>query len=356
MELTENATCNATLTVTNRSSILLLGSLSSVSLATCSIALFCLLYLRLHRKFLYRLAAYQVLASLLHASVQVSQLAFLDYDDSKRVSCVAVGFISQFAILMKLCLAGWITFHIFCFAVLFKNMSKLEPLYISASVLMPLVLASVPFITNSYGPTGEWCWIPSRRCGTLYLTGAIEQLVSNYGPLVLFLLLQSVAMLTTLGTVYRRAHRSEGDNGIFGREQNKKAFRQLLPLVAYPITFCILVIPPLAYRAYKEASTAPNHGLLIVSTVCISAYGFSSGITLIIHIAVVKLRKNQVSLNMRNPSAFNYACTTVFRTDDIRHSTTLYGTFYTGVGVVTTVEILCMHIRALYTEITTNVT
>lgn len=293
MEDSAYPTCNTT-ALTKRSSILLLGSLSSVSVLTCLVALLSVLCLRLYAKFLYRLAAYQVLASLLHALVGVSQLAFIEYSNSKNVSCVVVGFMLQLATMMKLCLTGWITFHIFCFAVFFRNMTKLEPLYIITSLAVPLTLATVPLMTKSYGPTGELCWIPSKTCGvTLYPTGAVEQLVLYYAPLILFLVIDSAVMLITLGTVYRRAHRSEMDRDtvVFGREQNMKAFKQLLPLVAYPITFCILVVPPLIYRAYREASSLPNPELLVLSTICISAYSFSSGLTLIIHIAVVKVRK-----------------------------------------------------------------
>lgn len=306
MEGNVSITCNATGS-TKRSSIILLGSLCSVSVATCLTALLLLLYFRLCTKFLYRLASYQVLASLLHALVMVSQFTFLDYTKSKDLSCVIVGFMLQLATLMKICLAGWITFHLFCYAVLFRNMTKLEPLYIVTSLLVPVLFAAIPLATQSYGPTGEWCWIPGKKCGELYLVGAIEQLVTNYAPLLLFLAVDSLVMVVTLITVYRRAHRSttKDDEEVFGREQNMKAFRQLLPLVAYPITFCILVVPPLAYRAYREATPLPNQELLIVSILCISGYSFSSGLTLIVHVALVKLCHNKENLPMMRWKGFS---------------------------------------------------
>ena len=79
-----------------------------------------------------------------------------------------------------------VTFHLFCFAVLLKNMRKMEPLYVISYILVSIAISSIPLITNSYGPTGEWCWKDLR---------------------------------------------------------DKKDFRQLLPLVAYPVLFCILIIP-----------------------------------------------------------------------------------------------------------------
>ena len=56
---------------------------------------------------------------------------------------------------MKTCFGCWITVHLFCFAVFLR---KLEPLYmyvISFILVVPIVVSTVPLITNTYGPTGE---------------------------------------------------------------------------------------------------------------------------------------------------------------------------------------------------------
>ena len=97
-------------------------------------------------------------------------------------------------------------------------------------------------------------------------------------------------MLAMIITVYYRAHRKSGEN-VFGREQNKKAFRQLLPLVAYPIVFCILIIPPLVDTVYELISSAPSHGVRVVAAICIPAWSLFSGLTLIIHSGAVKCTK-----------------------------------------------------------------
>ena len=116
--------------LTNASLIRILGSLSAVSLVTCLVALGWLFYLKLHKQFLYRLAAYQVTGSLLHALALLCQLAFLNYNDSKYQSCIAIGYLFQTAGWIKVCFGVWITFHLFCFAVLLKNMKRLEPVYV----------------------------------------------------------------------------------------------------------------------------------------------------------------------------------------------------------------------------------
>ena len=285
MESSANTSCS-NVTVTNSSLIRIVGSLGAVSVATCLLALCWLIYLKLYKQFLYRLAAYQVMGSLFHALLAVCQFTFLEYNDSKYPSCVAVGYLFHIAGWMKACFGCWITFHLFCFAVLMKNMRKVEPLYVISSILFPIVISSVPLITKSYGPTSEWCWIQKQKCNSSELPGFIEQIAVWYGPIFVILVLQCIAMLTMIITVYYRAHRKSDEN-MFGSEQSKKAFRQLLPLVAYPVLFCILITPPLIERVYAFTST-PNHGFQVLLAICIPTWSLSSGVTLIVHIGVLR--------------------------------------------------------------------
>ena len=276
--------------MTNNYLIRILGPLGAISVVTCFVALIWLFYLKLYKAFLYRLAAYQVVASLFHGLLLVSQLTFLEYNESEYPSCVAVAYLFQTFAWIKTCLGCWITFHLFCFAVLLKNMRKLEPLYVISSILFPIAISFVPLITKTYGPTGEWCWIQKRKtCGKNYIVGEIEQIALWYGPAFVLLVLQSAAMLAMMITVYYRAHKkSKFDENVFGREQNNIAFRQLLPLVAYPVLYCILLIPPFIARVYGVASSTSNEGLLLLTTICLPAWSFASGMTLILHIVSIK--------------------------------------------------------------------
>ena len=271
---TDLSTNCSTAPLTNDFLIRILGSLGAVSFGVCLVALCWLFCLKLYKQFLYRLAAYQVMASLFHASIMLCQFSFLDYNGSRRVqsvSCVAVGYLFSMAALMKVCFGSWITFHLFCFAILLKNMRKLEPLYVISSLLVPITISFIPLITKSYGPSGEWCMVQTKKCDKNYEVGDIELIAVWFGPA---LVSSSPAVHShadyMIITVYYRAHRKSGEN-VFGRDQNNVAFRQLLPLVAYPVLFCILIIPPLIARVYSFVSSAPNEGLLILLTVCVPA-------------------------------------------------------------------------------------
>ena len=286
METNLSANCSIA-AQTNGFLIRISGSLGAISVATCSFALILLLYLKLYKQFLYRLAAYQVMASLLHALLGVCEFSFLDYNDSMYTACAAVGYLFMVAGWMKTCFGCWVTFHLFCFAVLLKNMRKLELLYVISSVMFPVTISLIPLITTSYGPTGEWCFIQRKKCGKNYVVGDVELLALWYGPAFVILVLQSVAMLAMMITVYYRAHRKSDEN-VFGRDRNRVAFRQLIPLVAYPVLFCILITPALIARVYGFASSTPNEGLRVLLAICLPAWSFSAGVTLIIHIGALR--------------------------------------------------------------------
>ena len=279
-----NISCSSNASLTNKRLIIIHESLFCASMVACLFALSWLVFLKLHRQLLYRLAAYQVIGSLLLSTCQVFQFHFMSYDDSKYTLCVIVAYLDQVAALIKLIFGGWVTFHLFYFVIFYKNLTKLEPLYIITSLLLPFVISAIPLATGSYGPNGQWCWIQGRRFGCEYLTGFVEQFVTFYGPLLLLLVLESSAMLIMLVTVYYRSCK-KGNVSVFGSGQNKTVFKQLIPLVAYPIIFCTFSIPPLINRVYEL--TSPNYGLRIFSSTCFPISSLAAGLTLTAHIAIV---------------------------------------------------------------------
>ena len=51
--------------------------------------------------------------------------------------CVAIGFFHEVAIMSELIFTLWVTFHIFCYAVFYKDMKRLEIVYVVTSLLPP---------------------------------------------------------------------------------------------------------------------------------------------------------------------------------------------------------------------------
>ena len=165
----------------------LFAATNSLSIPTCLLAAILVLVLKLFKIAVYRLALYQVLAGLAYAVAELSQVTLIKYqtnaDESLRI-CTAIAWFGMYFIWVKLIFTMWVTFHLFCFAVLHKNMKKLEALYVVTSLLVPSVIAIVPLTTESYGISRiDGCYIPAYANNvnyTLRLQAAVIERFVGY--------------------------------------------------------------------------------------------------------------------------------------------------------------------------------
>ena len=273
-------------------SLIALSSSNAVSVFVCLLAAVLVCALKVHKKTVYRLALYQVLASLVYAGSSVCQILLLYHhasltqnDESELLRlCQVLVFTVVFASWMKVCFASWVAFHLFIFAVFHKNMKQLEVLYVVSSLLVAAVLACVPFATHSYGLQGSVCWIQSWKdnCPTnVSVVGVVEQFQLTYGPSMAVLLIVSVAMVVMVIAIFCRSRK-------YHDGQNSKVLQQLLPLAVYPLLFFVFTIPPFVNCLYGTRTTA--YALSIMSAVSVASWSFFTGISLIVHILEAKLR------------------------------------------------------------------
>ena len=286
--------------------VIVLSSANSISVCVCLLAAILACALKLCKKTVYRLALYQVLASLLYAGQAVCQIFLIyyhssvSYNETVKVFCRALAFTLVFSSWMKVCLSAWVTYHIFLLAVLHKNMKRLEALYIVSSLVVSALIASVPFTTHSYGLQGSNCWIQSwgDNCpSNIVITGVIEQFALTYGPSMAILLVVSTAMVVMVIIVLRRMY--------FHRGQNWKALQQLLPLAIYPVLFFVFTIPPFVNRLYGTRPNVPHstaYALSIMGAVTVASWSFFTGLSLIVHIFVASLH----AYRKRRPRAYQH--------------------------------------------------
>ena len=284
------------------SSHAVIAATNSVSVLVCLLAAILVLVLKLHKKLVYRLALYQVLSSLLLATVTALQVIFINYNESQTVYlrvCTAVAWFMVYSQWMKLLFTMWVTFHLFCFAVLHKNLKKLEVLYVVTSLLVPAVIAAVPLITRTYGlsPDGAICNIYANSS-----VAFIERLALWDGPAMMILLAASTAMLIMMIKLARKVCcRLNSHEPIINGDQFTKALIQLLPLAAFPLLFFIFFIPVLIFHIYVAANNRATEGLVITAVVFYSLWSMASGLTLAIHVTVVKcLGKKKHSTLIKN--------------------------------------------------------
>ena len=307
MELQNSMSSNTTdcFNDTNDRNHLLVAMASSggVSFIMCVIAISVVMFLKLYKYFVYRLALYQVSACLIFSVSESLVMMNYNYNGTEPFhvrACLATAFLMQYTMWMKLLFTLCLMFHLFCLAVCFKNFEKLECLYILLPLLLPIIPSCIPFIYHFYGIAGAWCWIqawhndcPSER----YKNGIIEQFTLWYGPLFFSLVLCLIAVTTIVLVLVGRACLRQQNEAepLIAENRNKKALKELLPLLVYPIIFFILAVFPLVNRVYGAIPLPHGNNsyykLFMAHSVTQASWGFFSASALLIHVLYIRLQR-----------------------------------------------------------------
>ena len=275
---------------------------NGVSVVVCLLATILVLRLNLYKTIVYRLALYQVLSALAMASVGAMQVVFINYDESPNIYgrvCTALGLLQVYTEWTKLFFTVSVAFHLFCFAVLHKNLKKLEVLYVVTSLLVPALIAIVPLVTRAHGlsPGGNICYIYANTS-----VAFIERLALWDGPAMLMLIAVSTAMVAMVIKLASQVCRRSKYEPITDGDQFWKALKQLLPLATFPLMFFIFEIPVFLYHVYTTQHSTPNEGMEISAFVFFALWSMASGATVIIHISVARIcgrkRKHIKQINL----------------------------------------------------------
>ena len=267
--------CNASISEDEKNRILtVMGYSGALSILVCLVSIAILIWFKLYKFFPHRLALYQVLAAIFVSAVSSLNSLTIFFDKDSEIYgplCQILGFLLQYSFTFKLCFTAWLVFHLFAFTVCYKDFKRLELVYVSTAIVCPLILACIPFINSVYGVAGIWCWIRNwkNNCATENLKeGVIEQFVLLYVPLYTTITLETVATIIIVIVLIWRAYR---------RNQFE----------------CTELINRLA----GATSSIPHYDLFMVHGVVTSTYSFFVGLTLIIHICVLKWPKTDKNKN-----------------------------------------------------------
>ena len=266
-------------------------STNGFAVLVCLLAAILVLALKLHKKVVYRLALYQVLAAFaLGLVVELSQISMVRLQENPEAynrACIALAFFGMYSQWVKLIFTVWVSFHLFYFAVFHKNLKRFEALYIVTSLLLPAVIAVIPLITSSYGYSPvDGCYIPVYDDnGTKILVGAVETFVLWDAPAMIMLVIISAAMVVMVIKLTRNLCWRSKYEPITENDQYWNALKQLLPLATFPIVFFLFIIPVVIYDIYYSFLTpTPNRNLTLSSYVFVSLWSVASGIALTVHI------------------------------------------------------------------------
>lgn len=291
---------NNSSSVTN---VIVFYTINTAAVLACALAAILVTALRLYRKVVYRLALYQVLSSLFLALLEMFQFVFARYNDNEDAynrGCAAFVWLLYYSQWMKVLFTAWVTLHVFCFGAFQKNLKRVEPLYVGTSVFVPAVVASMPVATRSYrvvttGLGHYVCYILDDDNGSN--TALIERFALWDCPALIILFASSLAMgamAIKLVLVYYKSKAS----------QYKKAFKQFLPLAAFPVLFFVFVLPGLAFDIHFATTPVLDITLSAIALVSTSLWSLASGITLIVHISMARDCTNRKG-NVKDTTAAN---------------------------------------------------
>ena len=266
---------------------------NSVSVIVCLLGALLVIRHKLHKSAVYRLALYQVLASLAFATVEIFQIVFVNYQKNTEVYgrvCTAIGWMTIYTRWVKVLFTAWVSFHLFYFAVFYKNLKKYEVVYVVTSLLVPAPIASVPLITHTYGV---------NKIGICYFfandtndddVAIVETFSLWYGPAMFIVFVSSLAMVAMVIKLAHHVRWRSKYEPIIDGDPFWKALKQLLPLSAFPVLLFVFMMPVFVQSIHSATHpVTSNHKATAFSdAVFVSLWSVSSGVTLIIHISVVR--------------------------------------------------------------------
>ncbi len=241
-------------------------TVASISAALCLTAIALIIFTQTYKQFVHRLTLYLNLAALGYSIVFILQTAPVEFNeklgqvavkDGYEGFCQAAGYLQLYAGWTTIIFVCWITFYL-CMLVIRKQTPRkhvYEVTGVIVSLLFPCTFAWIPFVQNMYGLAGAWCWIrlTHKHCKLKdFAQGLAYQFGTWYGPVAIVIILNFVAICIMLlvlcrkvkwkSTIARGFHEEQDD------KQYRKAIKEILPLLFYPLFFFIILCFAIANR------------------------------------------------------------------------------------------------------------
>ena len=225
--------------------------------------LFCILIIGLifllkkHYCFIQRLILYLCISALVNSLSVVLRLYRIGYQQQNevlRVFCIAAAFLDQTSMWSIFMAFIAITFTLLMAVVFRRSTARLEWVYAVMIFLFPLTFNWIPFLFDSYGQAGAWCWIRNvnyhDNCSE-HRFGTILQYVMWYGTGYGLMGIQAVVYTIIVICIVRQKLK-RGDTAV--KEVQANLHKETLPLLFYPIGLFILNIFPLVNRIYATVT------------------------------------------------------------------------------------------------------
>ena len=183
-------------------------------------------------------------------------------------NCIAQGFISNFFEVSSIIWTMLISFSIYL-GTISKDVNKITRIYIFYFIYalsIPIVLSFGPLITNSYGPTGAWCWLKLKIRDPTASVWAFVIYIINW----LHILLNIVFVCKSISYYKIRVFEIMENNKIEADYLKQYCF----VLKFFPMILIVCWLPGTANRLYYFITKIENTGFYSFQAFFYSLQGF----------------------------------------------------------------------------------
>ena len=224
--------------------MILLRLSSSLSLLGCLFVIAIVCLFRLYKFFVLRLVLF------LSISAAFMSISYLITDiHSNRLSCQFQAFIMQYFSWSTILWVIMITISV-VLSIKQKLLLRYEKYFHLISWLLPFFWSALPFIGNSYGRAGIWCWIKNEATELRFGTWLVPKFI-----VILFLVISYSYIL------FKVLRQKENWGGAFNPEalQNSELLiKEVKQLAAYPLIYLFLSVPAFVYRILDATPSHDN--------------------------------------------------------------------------------------------------
>lgn len=245
------------------------ASMGTISMLASVAVIVVIVILKKYNIFVQRLILYLCIACALNSAsivLRFGRAAYESQDTNKNIQdlCIAAAFIDQTTLWSVSIAYVCLTFNMLITVVFKASVQSIEIGYVFAIFLFPLMFNWIPFLQNTYGEAGAWCWIRTRdshfdhmakhliaNCSTHEL-GVYLTYVLWYVPHYVILCAMLVIYIVVVAKLIINTRHWRGLYSMESMHQKERMKELVVPILFYPLIFFILNLFPLINRVYDS--------------------------------------------------------------------------------------------------------
>lgn len=223
------------------------ASVGIFTLLLSLMALAIILCLKAYKSYANRLFLYLTLATLVQSPTFTLEVLSVNYNTSQsdQPLCTISGVYSMYICWLQNLIILWITLYLVRVVVLRLAMSnkRIEIVTGICLLLIPIPVSLIPLAGYKYGMVGVWCWIKDVQitdCKEIDTLGLVYQYVLWFVPVIIEVCIIAIATVTMATILCARGFIAK--KYILFQYEYRRLIRDSLPLLAFPIVFCVLSV------------------------------------------------------------------------------------------------------------------